>query len=287
MKQSANVIVYTAWGKRTKFISRCMYDGIKRYDSSVRYLEESEYKGPDAPVAVFYSLREKLWDIFNTYRTTPGLTAVYVDLGYWGRKLGGQLEGYHKVSVNARHPTAYFQRVQHDERRRLTEFGIRFGKFRKGGKHILLAGMGDKAAAAEGYRPEEYERLAIAELRKYTDRKIIYRPKPSWQQAMPIDGTEFSNCKQDLSEVLADCYCIVTHHSNVGVDGVIQGIPVITQEGVATVMGREHFSQINDLLYPEEGREQWVNDICYTQWRPSEMRAGHCWRYLKEEGLVP
>jgi len=287
-QKSPNVIVYHAWGKRTKYISRCMYDGIKTVDPTVAYVDESHYRGPEAPVAVFYSLREKLWDIFNTYRSTPGLTAVYVDLGYWGRKMGGQLEGYHKISVNARHPTAYFQRVKHNATRRLPEFGLEVKPFRKGGEHILLAGMGDKAASAEGLKAEQFERNAIAELRKYTDRPIIYRPKPSWEQAMPIEGTIFSNKLQDLSEVMNDkCYCVVTHHSNVGADAIIAGIPVITLEGVATVMARTEFSQINDLNYPEEGREQWINDICYTQFRPSEMRKGIAWRHLKEEGLVP
>lgn len=282
----AKIGVYHSWGKRTKTISKAIYEGIKRVEgvNNVSYVDETKYREPVFPVAVFYSLRGNLEKMLWEYRD-KGLHAVYIDLGYWGRRMGGVLSGYHKFAINDRHPTKYFQNVKHPNDRAQI-FNIQVKKWRKSGKHILLAGMGDKAAAVEGFKPEEWENAAIAELQKHTDRPIIYRPKPSWLLAKPLRNAGYSRKTEFLETALKDCYAVVTHHSNVAVEGIVAGIPAICMQGVAQPFSRQEISKIDDLYYPEE-REQWVNDICYCQFNTAEMCEGVPWRHLKDEGLVP
>jgi len=145
--------------------------------------------------------------------------------------------------------------------------------------------MGAKAADCEGFATHEWELGAVATLKQHTDRPIIYRPKPSWRNPEPIDGTIFSPRTQPLLDVLEGCHAVVSHHSNVCIDAILEGVPSFCAQGVALPMSRSDLSQIESPIYPD-GREQWAADIAYTQWRPDEMRDGLVWRYLKDEGII-
>lgn len=257
--------------------------GIRKHDEQAREIIEEFYNGPVSQIAVFYGLRGNLRQVFADYRMYQR-KAVHVDLGYWNRTEGGKLYGYHKVTVNNRHPTAYFQNKRHPHDR-FSKLGLQIKPWRTNGEHILVAGMGPKAADVEGFAPNQWEKDAVAKLRMHTDRPIIYRPKPSWHHPEPIDGTMLSPNNQPLEEVLRKCHAVVSHHSNVCVDALIEGVPVFCVKGVAVTMGLNDISKIEEPLIPD-GREQWAADIAYCQWRPDEMKEGLVWRHLKNEGLI-
>lgn len=269
--------------KRSTLICDSMKHGIKANGDLPTVIHESEYKNPVAPIAVFYGMVGALPKILSDYRAA-GLKAIYIDLGYWGRHEGGRWSGYHKIAINSRHPTGYFSARRHDGLR-AAELKVRPRDWIVNPEHILLAGMGAKGAEAEGFAPEAWERAAIAELRKHTDRPIVYRPKPSWKEAQPIEGTIFSHFTQDLHKVLRRCHAVVTHHSNVAVDGLVAGVPAFCVEGVARPLALDDLSKI-EAPYRATDRMQWINDISYTQWSIGEMRRGKAWKHLKQEGLL-
>lgn len=248
--------------------------------------DEKNYAGPEAlaaKVAVFYGLEGNLPRVFNDFAKLG--RAVYVDLGYWGRREGGRWSGYHKISVNARHPVGYYRKPDHPNDR-LQHFGIVPAKWRRtGGEFILLAGMGDKGAYAEGFEPEQWERWAIAEIQRYTKRRILYRAKPSWKTAKPIAGTVWSDPKVSVDAELARAWAVVTHHSNVAVDAILAGVPAFCWGGVAREMSLQDLSRIEDPWFPG-GRKQWAADIAYTQWSVEEMRTGLPWVHLKREKII-
>lgn len=265
-----------------------MAEGIARSGDFPAILVENDYESRhlvEFDCAVFYGLEGKTPALFRDFAARSA--AVYVDLGYWGRREGGRWAGYHKVSVNARHPNAYFRAVAHPPDR-LKRFHVEPKRLRTGttGQHILLAGMGDKGARAEGFEPEVWERWAITELRKHTSRPIIYRPKPSWKTAKPIAGTIYSGKDREVGQDLQNCWAVVTHHSNVAVDALVAGIPVFCWGGVALEMGLQDLALIEAPAYPADVL-QWMADLAYTQWSIGEMKVGLPWRHLRKEGLVP
>ncbi len=271
-------------GPRARVICGSMIEGITKCgDDLTRHVREEYYNGPTVDAAVFYGLYGKIRHAFVDYRKPPR-KAVYIDLGYWNRTEGGKLYGYHKIAVNSRHPTAYFQNRPMPHNRFLQQ-GVAISPWQKGGRHILVAGMGAKAADVEGFKPSEWEESAVREIRRYTDRPIIYRPKPSWRHATEIEGTTFSGRDERLATVLADCHAVVSHHSNVCVDAILAGIPSFCWHGVAKPMSLRELALIETPLYPDD-REQWAANIAYTQWRPDEMASGAAWRYLKDEGIL-
>ena len=260
-----------------------MLKGIGIVGDRVRHKFERQYTGVEADVAVFYGLAGNLKRVFRDY-PAAGKTAVYIDLGYWGRKPPRlKFGGHHKISVNSRHPTAYFQRFKHDDSR-IRVFGITPGPWHSGSS-VLVAGMGPKAAIAEGMQFQQWDRASIADIKRSTKLPIIYRPKPSGP-SRPIHGTILSSRDESLDAVLAISHAVVTHHSNVAVDALVAGVPVFCVEGVAAPMAFRDFSMIDNPPKPE-GREQLLADIAWCQWSVEEMGQGLPWRHLKNEGVVP
>lgn len=258
-----------------------MHLGIRRHNDFVLRLFEDEYTGAGDEWAVFYGLDGNLKRIFEDYSKIG--RAIYVDLGYWSRLAGGKLAGFHKIVLNDRHPQGYYRRSSPADR--FAAHDVKIAPWKTDGKHIVLAGMGDKAARFEGFVPENWERGVIEQLQQVTNRRIVYRPKPSWKHAKPLPGTDYAHPSLPIENVLKGAWAVVTHHSNVAVDAILAGIPAFCWEGVAREMSLQDLSRIEQPFYPE-GRAQWAADIAYCQWSVAEIEQGLPWGYLRREGLV-
>jgi hypothetical protein len=259
-----------------------MAEGARRLGLNWELRSSLSYRGrPEHDVAVFYGLAAGLDRIFRDYRES-GRRAVYCDLGYWGRRKRTRFDGYHKLAVNSRHPTEYFQARPHGPER-FAEHHVTVRPWRTSGEHILLAGMSAKAAAAEGLMPHVWERETIAYLRELTRRPIVYRPKPNWAEAKPLAGSTFDR-ETPLADALTGCHAVVTHHSNVAVDALLAGVPCVCLGGVASLLSGK-IEQIEDLPTPP-GREQWAADLAWTQYSVDEMQSGAALQYLIDEGLI-
>lgn len=281
----ASVTVYQFGDhRRSRLLTNAMFTGIRTTGDRVRLVQARDYREPDADVAVFYGMRDQCLKVFRDYQD-QGLKVVYIDLGYWARHDGGRYAGYHKIVVNGRHPTAYFQRNRHPNDRAL-RLGMNAQRWRKDGQHIIVAGMSPKGAEVDGFKAEQWERATIADLKDLTKREIIYRPKPSWKDAKPIAGAQFSPREENVVDRFPLCHAVVTHHSNVAVDALVYGIPTFCWEGVAAPMSLQDLAEIENPWRPEN-RDQWIADIAYTQWNVLEMTRGKPWRQLKIEGLIP
>lgn len=273
-------IYYQDTNRRSKIIAQAFSKGIARCGDTCVVKSIVDYSRVEADVAVFYG---NLIRPMQDYRAA-GCHYVYVDLGYWGRLSDGKFNGYHKVSVDARHPTDYFQDLKHDAKR-LVVFGkLKLKPWRKRGTHILLAGMSAKACAAEGFRPEQWENDIVSLIRRHTDRPIIYRPKPNWPDFSLLEGCSIDK-NLELAQSFIDCHAIVTHHSNVAVDGIVAGIPAFSWRGVAKPQALQDITSIGKPLLGDD-REQWMKDISYCQWSVNEMTHGKPWEHLKNEGLI-
>ncbi len=145
--------------------------------------------------------------------------------------------------------------------------------------------MGPKGSRAEGFSPLAWERRAVAMIRQHSARPIIYRPKPNWENPLPLQGVETAPKDQDLMEALRGCHAVVAHHSNAAVEALVAGIPAFVVEGIALPMGRSDLAMIEQPRYPGT-RAQWLADAAWTQWSVAEMSSGAAWRHLKDEGLV-
>lgn len=280
-----DVVVWDLRGNsRSHRIALALTTGARTagYRATVR--GDGGYSHPRGDIAAFYGYQKNMPRIMADY-IEAGKKVVFVDLGYWHRRQNGRWLGYHKISINARHPNAYLMNREFSAGR-FERFKIPILPWRTKGNAIIVAGMSAKSAESYNLKPEQWERWAVEELRRYTKRPILYRPKPSWLQAKPIEGSELQRTTQPIGRALRDCHAIVTHHSNVAVDAILAGVPAFCWGGVAESMSLQDLSLIEEPYRPT-GRAQWASNIAYCQWDVREMMTGAMWRHLKTQGLIP
>ena len=282
------VCLFVDHNRRAEHLARAFIAGLCRHAVYFKVKPACEYKGDLlGDIAVFYGLRGPLFQVYQDYQKNHR-TTVFIDLGYWGRHDGGRLAGYHRVVVNGFQPTAYFQNKSHD--------GSRFDQLhislenakRQQGDAILLAGMSEKSAGIYGLRAEEFERRTISILSYLSSREIIYRPKPSWTAARPLPKTHYSPPQETLAAALQKSWCVVTHHSNVAIDGLLAGRPcIVLGDGVGKAIGSQDLASIEKPYYPDEMTlRQFCYDLAWTQWKPDEIKHGDCWEYLRQDNLI-
>lgn len=276
------VIFHDAANPRSRRIAEAMRAGIRLAGDEVELATAYFGRGVQGDVAIAYGWNT--WhQAFEAYRAA-GRHFVYIDLGFWGRKpKGRRLEGYHKVVVDAWHDEAFRVGNPPD---RYAASGPPVQPFRidDGRRYIVVAGMSAKSARTHGLQPEEWERWAIREIRRHTDRPIVYRPKPSWADATVLPGAGYSPPSETTASILGRAYAVVTHHSNLAVDAVIAGVPVFAKTGVAAAVSMRALEEIDNPPFPDD-RRPWLADVAYCQWTPAEMEAGLCWRHIRPQVL--
>lgn len=275
MKVSVNILTRNGNASVT---CQSLAKGIARCGDSafIRTERDHDISGFDA--AVLWGYVTPCQEIIKRCRT-KGIPFVFIDLGYWRR----ERDGYYKVTLNERHPHLYLMKHKMHGNR-FERLGLEIKPWRKPGNgYILLAGMSGKAAWSYKLGAQEYERDAAAQLSKLTKRPIVYRPKPNWVEAQKILNTQFDK-KTPLDYALSQAHCVVTHHSNVGCDAILAGVPVLSKVGAASVL-QPYDLNMTERLQCDGDRQQWAHNVAYCQWTLKEMASGECWSHLKAIGL--
>lgn len=215
-----------------------------------------------------------------------GAHVLYLDKGYTRHSANSpvKLWEYWRVSLDSHQPTGRLYQVDRDPER-AEALKILMQPWRQRGEQIVLAGSSQKYHDFYGLRdPTAWATKTINHLRRLTKREIIYRPKPSWREAVPIEGSTFSQGR-DLLEDLAGAHALVTHGSNAVFEAMICGIPQIVLGPAVTA----HISTCGlDLVetprlasYSE--RYQWLNNLSYWQYTMPEIAKGELWRFIRPQ----
>ncbi|MHB1086130.1 MAG: hypothetical protein ACYCZ0_00085 [Minisyncoccota bacterium] len=214
-----------------------------------------------------------------------GVHTVLLDKGYNRGKASGPVRGweYWRVAVDAHHPTAHLMSVNHPSDR-AEKLEIDLQPWREAGDHILIAGSSAKYHAFYGLKePTTFVKDVVRELRAITDRPIVYRPKPSWRDAVQLRKARYSGASESIADVLANAWATVTHGSNACFESVVAGVPcIILGEGVAKPLSSTSVQDINaPRLASEADRLQWINNLSYRQWTQAEMYSGEAWATIR------
>jgi hypothetical protein len=262
-------------GGRSRHIAEALAEGFRRHGYQVA--TTYAYGAVQGDLVAAYGWRNA--PVFQAYKAA-GAHFLYVDLGYWNRKpSNGPRDGHHKVSLDDWCPTACMRRGCPDDRFRALNIEVRNTR---PGRNVLIAGMSAKSAAHHGYAPDQWEKAAIAELQRATPRPLVYRPKPSWQGAVPLPGAGYSVGNVPLADLLAGAHMLVTHHSNAAVDAIVAGVPVYCEKGVGSLLSTASLSDVEAPRRSSDAeRRALLADISYCQWTPAEMRSGICWDYMR------
>jgi len=263
-------------------------EGVKRSRTDTcEVVRPASYPAPNprTDVAVMIGVKGYSRRLLDNH-LEAGKHTVYIDKGY----LGGR-SAYFRMSVNSFQPLAYFQKTPRPDDR-LRALSVNMLPMRTQGSHIIIAGGSLKYAKWHGLHTgqsvdpmTEWARKSLKRVGKYTNRPLIYRPKPSWKEAVSLSGARFSRPPELLAHLLPDAWALVTFGSNAAVEALTAGVPVIvTGDGIARPLARTQEENIDDLFIPSDAvRRQWLADMAYCQFNVQEMESGLAWKILREQ----
>lgn len=199
-----------------------------------------------------------------------GLQTVILETGYINRGDGD--EHHYAAGLNGLNGRADFRNEGMPPDRRLVDL-----KTWRQGENIILCGQVPWDASCDFSNHEQWLEKAVRAMQLHTDRPIVFRPHPKCQ-IPPFEGCDYST--KPLAHDLKNAWACVTFNSNSAVEAAIQGIPVFAFDEGSMVwpICNKSFAKIES---PEMlDREQWLNDLSYTQWTMQEMKEGKTWSHL-------
>lgn len=268
---------------REHLLADAFAEGVRRHGDSceMRALTPDHATVP-AEVACMVGVKSR--ELYQAYYQ-QGTHIVYLDKGYSRHARPGPVKvwEYWRVSLDAHHPTKFLGNPDMPADR-ADDLGITMQPWRKKGSHIVIAGSSEKYHAFYGLRhPTQWAQKIVKQIQGAAPgMRIIYRPKPSWKDAVPVEGTEFSR-DGDIFDVLEGAWCLVTHGSNAVFEAVCEGIPsIVLGDAVAKPISSTALEDIpNPRLATYGQRHQWLANLAYWQWTLQEFAAGKAWEFLR------
>ena len=210
-------------------------------------------------------------EIFRRQREN-NLDVVVLETGYINR---GDGETHHYAAgFNGLNGRADFRNkdMPSDRSRKL---GVKLKPWSRG-SHVVLCGQVPWDGAVQHLEYMRWLQDAVDALRA-TSRRVVFRPHPK-ARLNPIPGFDYST--EPLQVDLQNAHCVIACNSNACVEAVIEGIPAIStdQGSMAWEVSSHSIDDLERLQMPD--REQWINDLAYSQWTIAEMKSGEAWAHL-------
>jgi hypothetical protein len=163
--------------------------------------------------------------------------------------------GYFRISHNA----FFHSGIGNLPSDRFSKLNLKIKKNNKVGSKILL--VPPEKDAEKFYQVSNWLKNTVDEIKKYSDREIIVSYRFDEKKAY---------------DYFDETFVVVTYHSNVGIDAMINGIPCIF-----TCQQRQ-FSKISEIDNPPYP-ENILYNLAYYQWNVYEMKSGEAWSFLNKK----
>lgn len=263
---------------RERDLARAFAVGARRYGHKVEFLRNNEQglRKVKCDLACMVGVKSKrIWDDLQA----RGIRTMMFDKGYCRDKGAGSWL-YWRIAFDNHQPTAWTMDREYSADR-FVSLGLPVVPWREDGNHILIAGSSEKYHNFHNLpHPTEYARALVGTIREHTDRPILYRPKPSWGGAVPVDGTTFAKGTR-LAVDLTKCHAVVTHGSNACFDAALRGVPSIILGGA--VLKPISSAMLKDIENPALGdRFEVFNALAYHQWTLKEFHRGTAFDTIRQ-----
>ena len=189
-----------------------------------------------------------------------------------------------KVGLNGINRDAYFGE-QDNDRSRADHLGLVCNPWRSNGDFILICGQHDKSLQWQNMpRMSNWFLETYDEIRKHTDRPIVFRPHPRCrlehierglknvhrQEPRHVNGT-YDSFDMGFDNI----HCTISYSSNPGIHSVIEGVPAfVSNHSLAYDVANDidFLHDIENPMVPE--RTQWLNDYAHTEYTIEEISQG-------------
>lgn len=188
-----------------------------------------------------------------------------------------------KVGVNGINRDAYFGDYMGHDNSRSNLLKLKVKPWRTEGKYILICGQHDKSLQWQNMpRMSNWFLNTYDEIRKYTDRPIIFRPHPRCRLPHIERGLKYvyrqepvkiGGSYDDFDMGFNDIHATISWSSNPGIHSIIDGVPsFVGPSSLAYPVANTDLSQIENPLMPD--RTEWLNNYAYTEYTLDEVAQG-------------
>ena len=145
---------------------------------------------------------------------------------------------------------------------------------------ILIAGQVPGDNSVKHLKIDVVYQKIIRQLNIIAAKPIIFRPHPLsrksfWKKVLDVP---ISDCS--LMEDLHRAFVVITLNSNMGVDAIIEGVPVISLDKGSMVWDVSGHG-VYDAVFPHyPDRNDWFKKLAYCQWNEKEIIDGYAWEHL-------
>lgn len=270
---------------RERLLADAFRDGVKVHGDEIELRSlQPQIEVADCDVAIMVGVKSR--ELFRAH-WSAGSHTLMLDKGYVRAAIAGPVKTweYWRTAIDAHHPTA---KLMHTLRPfdRLEQLYLPLKKWRTRGRHVVIAGSSAKYHEFYGLKePTAYASKLVRTLQKFTTRELVYRPKPSWREAVPVEGTRYSQLPESIEQLLEHAHCLVTHGSNACFEAIVHGVPcVILGDAVAKPISTLEPSEIEaPRLVQTSERYQWLANLAYCQWTMREFASGEAWSTLRPQ----
>ena len=270
-----NFSLYTDYGAlNSPPIFQAFANGVKALGHEV------SYNNDDADVAVIWSV---LWDgrmrpnqvVWQNYRNA-GKDVIVIEVGTLFRSVTW------RIGINGINREANFGPTGNDDSR-VKKFKLTLQENRSNPNGpILLCTQSPKSRQWRNELPmNTWVQYVIKDIRQQTDRPIIIRPHPRY----PVDPVRYkdvffqqpNHVKNDVWDLKTqDAFAVVNLSSGPGVQATLWGTPAyVGKESMAYEIANEIGGDYNNPKMPTmEEKQQWLNDLAFTEWTVEEINKG-------------
>ena len=242
---------------------------------------EVSYHNDDADVAVIWSV---LWDfrmrpnqaVWQNYRNS-GRDVIVLEIGTLFR---GKTW---RVGINGINREANFGPTGNDDSR-VKKFNLSLQQNRSNPNGpILICTQSPKSRQWRNELPiDTWIKYVIRDIRTQTDRDIIVRPHPRYPVSQQSDEKNVTfqipnHVKNDTWDLKTqDAYAVVNLSSGPGVQATLWGTPAyVGKESLAYDIANPIGGDYNNPKMPTmEKKQQWLNDLAFTEWTIEEINKG-------------
>ena len=156
---------------------------------------------------------------------------------------------------------------------------------RTDGEYILICGQHDKSLLWKNMpRMSNWFLNIYDEIRKHTDRPIIFRPHPrcrlehierGLKHVYRQEPRHINNTYDDFDMGFNNVWATISYSSNPGIHSIIEGVPAfVSTHSLAYPAGNDidFLHNIEQPVMPD--RTQWLNDYAHTEYTVEEIAQG-------------
>lgn len=244
---------------------------------------EVVYNNMDADVAVIWSVlwhgrmasNKRVWD---TYRS-KNKPVIVLEVGALHRNI------MWKVGINGINREANFGEKENTSDR-ADSLGLKLKPWNSDPNgDIVICTQHDKSHQWRAMPPiTNWVLSTIEDIRKYTDRRIILRPHPrcklngiqhEFNNVYLKQPTAIQGTYDDFDLYFDGVYAVVNVSSNPATQAILNGIPAFVDAPSLAYDVSNDIHFMHDIETPlRPDRQQWLNDLAYTEWSVPEIAQG-------------